>query len=176
MPRVDAALMWMRFKQCALGVVASAVVLVLLSSSPANAATRTVFYAAVVQGEYLPWVSNDQMAGREGVPMEGLWIMPWGGGEICATASIPGRGWQNWQCAQPGVSFMVGTFNQSLTMNGLAVRTQFGRLCLQMRTRDPRQPFVQNWWGPHCTDGGSGGIGRPADNHWIELVYLYYES
>jgi hypothetical protein len=169
-----------RFKQCALGIVASAVVLAMLSSSPANAATvaatRTVFYEAVVHGEYLPWVSNGQAAGRDGEPMEGLWILPWGGGEICATAAIPGLGWQTWQCAPPGYSFLVGTVNRSLTMNGLAVRTQFGRLCLQIASRNASYPFARNWWGPHCTNGGSGGIGMPAENNWIEYVYLYYES
>jgi hypothetical protein len=167
------------FRRRALGTVAGAVVLALLSYSPANAAapmaTRTVFYEAVVQGEYLPWTSNGQTAGRGDAPMSGLWIMPWGGGEICATAAIPGRGWQTWQCAQPGVSFLVGTTSPSLAMNGLAVRTQFGRLCLQIATRNSREPRVRSWWGPACTDGGSGGIGMPAGDSWIELVAIYYE-
>ncbi|HEU4422176.1 MAG TPA: hypothetical protein VFR67_06500 [Pilimelia sp.] len=169
--------MWKRLKQYALAVVAGAAVLALLSSSPANAtglaATRTVFYAGVVAGEYLPWASDNQVTGRNNAPMEGLWIMPWGGGEICATASIPGRGWQDWQCAQPGVSFLVGTVGQGLTMNGLSVRTQFGRICLQVATRDPSQPWVRFWWGPKCSNSG---IGMPAGNHWIELVAIYYES
>jgi hypothetical protein len=173
-----------RFRQRALGLVATIAALVLAPAPPALASdptavravgTRTVFYQAIVGGEHLPWASNGDLAGRFGQPMEAMWILPWGGGEICATVSIPGFGWQNWRCAQPGDSFRVGTVGYGLTMNGFTVKTQFGSLCFRAYISTPGNPISGRWRDTFCTRG-PGLIGMPAGNYQIEVLLMYYES
>lgn len=175
------------FRKAALCMAVTATTLALLPAVPAHAgdsrsaaaagisATRTIFYQAVVGGEHLPWASNGDLAGRFGQPMEAMWIMPWGGGNVCATASIPGQGWQNWRCGDPGQSFRIGTVGYGLNMNGFAVQTQFGNLCFRAYISTPGNPISGRWRETFCT-GWGGLIGMPSGPYQIEVLLIYHES